>query len=195
MTKSCSPLLPCPFGYLIASVNFILITTVVNTHLNRVAGQDIVVDFEMAPVGKHLKIWSDDRIIVEPAHQPTKSKAPAQITFFSHIGTGRVGVVNAVANESIPIKITFREPAKDLKLVLWGSTTSAAKVVAFDSHGKSVDQKEFDHVPVRKSPNEQVPFFEMKFAAEEIQSLEISGSKPGGFLVVDQLQWTKTTTP
>ncbi len=46
-----------------------------------------------------------------------------------------------------------------------------------------------DHLPVRKSPEERMPFFELAVSAEPIAYLQISGSQPGGFLAIDELRW------
>lgn len=153
-----------------------------------VIAQDAIIDFESTTVGKPIPTWSDQGVAFGLAHQPKKSKAVGRISFFPHIGTNRKGIVNAMANEAIPIRATFEKPVKKVQLVLWGSTTSAAKVEAFDIDGKRIAKDELEQVPVRKAPEEHVPFFELTVEGESIAYIEISGSQPGGFVAVDEIR-------
>ncbi len=149
--------------------------------------QDTIIDFETATIGKPIPSWSDQGVTFRLAYQPKKNKAVGRITFFPHIGTNRIGIVNAMANEAIPVRATFEKPAKKVRLVLWGSTTSAALVEAFNSDGKQISKSELEHVPVRKTPEERVPFFELSVEGDGIAYIEISGAPPGGFVAVDEL--------
>lgn len=151
--------------------------------------QDRVVDFESAMIGKPIPTWADQGVTFELAHQPQKSKAKGRVSFFPHIGTNRKGIVNAMANESIPLRATFEKPVKKVELVLWGSTTSAALVEAFDADGKRIAKNGLEQVPVRKTPEEHVPFFELSVAGESIAYVEISGAQPGGFVAVDEVRF------
>ena len=153
--------------------------------------QDAVIDFESVQIGKPVPAWSDKGVTFGLAHQPKKSKAIGRITFFPHLGSNRKGIVNAMANEAIPIRATFEKPVNRVQLVLWGSTTSAALVEAFDIGGKRIAKDGLEHVPVRKTPEEHVPFFEMSVEGEGIAYLEISGAEPGGFVAVDEIRWTR----
>jgi hypothetical protein len=153
--------------------------------------QDAVIDFESAQIGKPVPTWSDQGVTFGLAHQPKKSKAVGRISFFPHLGTNRKGIVNAMANEAIPVRATFEKPVKKVQLVMWGSTTSSALVEAFDVDGKLLAKDGLEHVPVRKTPEDRVPFFELAVEGEGIAYIEISGSQPGGFVAVDEIRWSK----
>ncbi len=153
--------------------------------------QDSIIDFESVQVGRPAPTWSDQGVTFGLAHQPKKSKAVGRIEFFPHLGTNHKGIVNAMANEAIPVRATFEKSVKRVQLVLWGSTTSSALVEAFDADGKRIAQDGLEHVPVRKKPEEHVPFFELAVEREGIAYIEISGSQPGGFVAVDEIRWTQ----
>jgi hypothetical protein len=152
---------------------------------------DAVIDFESAPIGKPALTWSDQGVTFGLSHQPKKSKAIGRISFFPHLGTNRIGIVNAMANEAIPVLATFDKPVRKVQLVLWGSTTSSALVEAFDLDGKRIAKDGLEHVPVRKAPEDHVPFFELAVEGEGIAYIEISGSQPGGFVAVDEIRWSR----
>ncbi len=151
--------------------------------------QESKIDFESVQIGKPMPTWSEQGVVFGLAHPPKKSKAVGRISFFPHLGTNRKGIVNAMAQEAIPIRATFEKPVREVRLVLWGSTTSAAWVEAFDAEGKRIAKDGMDHVPNRKKPEDQVPFFELAVKGEGIVWIEISGSEPGGFLAVDEIRW------
>ena len=153
--------------------------------------QDAVIDFESEPIGKPAPTWSNQGVTFGLAHQPKKSKAVGRISFFPHLGTNRKGIVSAMANEAIPVRATFEEPVKKVQLVLWGSTTSSALVEAYDVDGKRIAKDGLEHVPVRKTPEDHVPFFELAVEGDGIAYIEISGSQPGGFVAVDEIRWSK----
>lgn len=153
-------------------------------------GDEHLVDFESVEIGKPVEKWDGPGIRVELAHSPKKSKAAGRITFFPHLGTGHKGVVNAMANEAIPVRITFEHGASRVTARLWASTTSSASLEAFDKDGKSLGKQTIDKVPIRKTPEDHVPFFELSVEAADIATIEISGSKPGGFVAIDELRWT-----
>ncbi len=151
--------------------------------------EDRIVNFENAEIGKPIAKWEDQGIRFELAHPPQKSKAIGRITFFPHLGSGNKGIVNAMANEAIPIRITSSEQANKVTLRMWGSTTSSAYLEAFSSDGKSLAKQTLERVPVRKSPEDPIPFFDMTIEAPNIAFIEVGGSKPGGFLAIDELRW------
>ncbi len=155
-----------------------------------VGAQDSSIDFESAPIGKPMPIWSDQGVSFGLAHLPKKSKAVGRISFFPHLGTNRKGIVNAMANEAIPVRATFEKPVKRVQLVLWGSTTSSALLEAFDVDGNRIAQDGIEHVPVRKKPEEHVPFFELAVKGDGIAYIEITGAQPGGFVAVDEIRWS-----
>ncbi len=173
---------------------YFLASIVLAFGFQNVRASDFVIDFEEVEVGRPKPSWTEKGVRFELAHPPKKSKAEGRISFFPHLGTGRKGIVNAMAAEAIPIRVTFEKAAKKVTLKMWGSTTSSAYVEAFDRDGKSIAKKELDRVPVRKTPEEPVPFFEMEVEAPNIVCLEIGGSKPGGFVAIDELHWTVDET-
>ncbi len=152
--------------------------------------QDSAIDFESAPIGKPMPTWSDQGVTFGLAHQPKKSKAVGRISFFPHLGTNRKGIVNAMANEAIPVRATFEKPVKRVQLILWGSTTSSAVVEAFGVDGNRIAKDGLERVPVRRTPEDHVPFFELAVKGEGIAYIEISGSQPGGFIAVDEIRWS-----
>jgi len=99
---------------------------------------------ESVEIGKPTPRWTEKGVVFELAHAPTKSKAAGRIMFFPHIGTNRKGILNAIANEAIPLRVTFPKPVKCVDLVLWGSTTSSALVEAFDAEDKLVTKDGVD---------------------------------------------------
>ena len=161
------------------------------TYAPLASAQDAVIDFESVQIGKPAPTWTDQGVTFGLAHQPKRSKAVGRISFFPHLGTNRKGIVNAMASEAIPVRATFEKPAKKVQLVLWGSTTSSALVEAFDADGKRIAKDGLDHVPVRKAPEDHVPFFGLAVEGEGIAYIEISGSQPGGFIAVDEIRWSK----
>ena len=72
-----------------------------------------------------------------------------------------------------------------------GSTSSSALVEAYDVDGKRIAKDGLEHVPVRKTPEDHVPFFELAVEGDGIAYIEISGSQPGGFVAVDEIRWSK----
>ncbi len=153
--------------------------------------QEGLIDFEAVEIGKPTPTWTDQGITFQLAFQPKKSKAKGRVTFFPHLGTGRKGIVNAMANEPIPVRVTFMEPVKNVKLVLWGSTTSSALVEAFDADGQRIARDEIAHVPVRAKPEDPIPFFELAVLGDAIAYIEVSGQKPGGYVAIDEIRWSK----
>ena len=157
---------------------------------SEVDAQQSVIDFETVEIGKPAPTWTDQGVTLGLAHQPKKNKAVGRISFFPHLGTNRKGIVNAMANEAIPVRATFEKPVKKVQLVMWAATTSAALVEAFDVDGKRIAKDGLEHVPVRMSPDEHVPFFELAVEGDGIAYIEVSGSQPGGFIAIDEIRWT-----
>lgn len=179
------------FARMLSGLQVIVGTLVFASHLtNDLRAKDNLVDFEMVEIGKPVIKWEDQGLQIELAHPPKKSKAIGRITFFPHLGTGHKGVVNAMANEVIPVRFKFEREATRVTARLWGSTTSAAFLEAFDRDGRSLGKQEIARVPVRNAPEDPVPFFELSVDARDIAYIEIGGAKPGGFVAVDELRWT-----
>jgi hypothetical protein len=156
----------------------------------KLPAQEVIVDFESAEIGKPMTSYTEREVAFELAHAPRKSKAKGRVMFFPHLGDNHKGIINAMADESIPLNIKLPKPATKVVLGLWGSTTSAALVEAFDSTGKLVAKDELKQVPVRTRPEEHVPYFTMSVESPNITSIQVSGAQPGGFVAVDELQIT-----
>lgn len=157
---------------------------------NLVVADESIVDFESAEIGKPIPQWTEQEVVFELAHVPKKSKALGRIMFFPHIGSGKKGILNAMANEPIPIRVTFPRPVSRVRLKLWGSTTSASLIEAFDANGKVIAKDSLEQVPTRTKPEEHVPFFDATLQGDSIAYLEVSGSQPGGFLAIDEMDIT-----
>ena len=110
--------------------------------------------------------------------------------FFPHLKTPRNGILNAMANESIPVEVRFPKLVSNVTLVLWGSIGSAAVVEAYDKDGKIVDKAARDKVPERTGPEQPIPSFELTVKGQGIASVRFAGSPPGGYLVCDEVQFT-----
>lgn len=157
--------------------------------------EDIVLDFESATVGKPVSNWTEKSVVFDLAHGPKKNKAKGRVMFFPHLGTDRKGILNAMAEEAIPLRVTFDKPIDRATLTLWGSTTSATIVDAFDAEGKLVDKDELDRVPGRKSPEDLIPFFQLTVESSKIATIQVSGSTPGGFVAVDEIRFRYSDAP
>src|SRR5947209_8307445 len=84
---------------------------------------EVVIDFEKAEIsGRWVESWEDKGAVFAPAHAPTKSKAKAKLMFFSHLPDGRKGILSAMADEPIPVRVRFTNSCTSVRLVLWGST-------------------------------------------------------------------------
>src|SRR5215212_7852939 len=105
------------------------------------AADEVVITFDKVEAGKPMPSYADkDRdIVFALAHKPTKSKAAGRVMFFPHLKTDRKGILNAMANESIPVEVRFPKPVSSVTLELWGSIGSAALVEAYDNDAKVVD--------------------------------------------------------
>src|SRR6478672_1519347 len=129
-----------------------------------------VIRFDAAEAGKPMASYKDQGVEFALAHGPTKSRAAGRVMFFPHLKTPRKGILNAMANESIPVEIRFPKPVSAVTLVLWGSIGSAALVEANDKDGKVVDRASRDKVPERTGPEQPVPSFELTVKAAAIAS-------------------------
>jgi len=153
---------------------------------------EIVITFDKAETGKPVPSYTDKGhdVVFAPAHEPTRSKARGRVMFFPHLMTDRKGILNAMANESIPVEVRFPKPVSSVTLVLWGSIGSAAAVEAYDKDGKAVDVAKRDRVPERTGPEKPVPSFELTVKGPAIASVRFSGAPPGGYLVCDEVRFT-----
>jgi hypothetical protein len=150
----------------------------------------VTVTFERAETGKAMPVHTEQELVFSLAHPPTKSRAAGKVIFFPHLKTPRKGILNAMANESIPVEVRFPKPVAGVTLVLWGSIGSEAVVEAYDADGKVVDRVTRDRVPERTGPEQPIPSFELSLKASAIGSVRFSGAPPGGYLVCDEVRFT-----
>src|ERR1700730_15333870 len=127
------------------------------------ADGDVVITFAKVETGKPLLSYTDKDhdVVFTLAHKPTNSSAAGRVMFFPHLKTDRKGILNAMANESIPVEIRFPKPVSSVTLELWGSIGRAAIVEAYDKEGKIVDKASRDKIPERTRPEQPIPSFEL----------------------------------
>jgi hypothetical protein len=168
--------------------------------LVRVATADeVVIDFEQVPIRldskndeavNRLERYVEKGVEFKLARQPERSKARGRIMFFSHVASGRKGVLNAMAGEQqIPVQVRFPKGASAVTIVFWASTGASAKLEGFNSKGEVVAHDELKVVPRRKRPEDPVPTFELKVKADEISYVEFSGPRTGEYLVADEVRF------
>ena len=151
---------------------------------------EIVVDFEGGEVGKRLTEWDEKDVVFKLSHPPTQTKASGRMVFFPHLGSGRIGILNAMAMEPIPVEARFPTPVSSVTLVLWGSTGCAARLEAFNGEGELVDTAVLDPIPRRAAPGDPEPLFELTLRAPEIAFVRFSGPRAGEFLAADEVRFT-----
>lgn len=154
------------------------------------AGKQLVITFDKVETGKPTEKYSDGGVEFALSRKPTTSRAAGRVMFFPHLKTEKKGILNAMANESIPVEIRFPKPVSEVTLVLWGSIGSKALVEGLDADGKVVDQATRDKVPERTGPDRPVPSFHLTVTAPSITRVRFSGAAPGGYLVCDEVRYT-----
>jgi hypothetical protein len=157
--------------------------------------QEVVITFDGVEPGKPMPSYTDQGIVFALSRRPTTSRAAGRVMFFPHLKTSRKGILNAMANESIPVEMRFPKPVSGVTLVLWGSIGSTALVEAYDEDGKVVDRAARDRVPERTGPEQPIPSFELSVKAPAITSVRFSGAPPGGYLVCDEVRFTPRPDP
>src|SRR6185369_5811808 len=120
-----------------------------------------VITFDAAETGKPMPSYNDKGVEFTLSRAPTTSRAAGRVMFFPHLKTPRKGILNAMANESIPVEIRLPKPVASVTLVLWGSIGSKALVEAYDKDGNVVDKASRDKVPERTGPEQPIPSFEL----------------------------------
>jgi hypothetical protein len=159
-------------------------------------GEEIVIDFEQAEVGKPVPTWTENGVVFALAGPPTQSKAQGRVMFFPHLATGRKGILNAMATEqAIPVLATLPRSASAVTVVFWGSTGCPALIEALDENGAVVDRASLDAVPGRKAPADPVPFVELTVKAPAIAAIRFSGPRNGEFLAADEIRFTTADKP
>ena len=147
-----------------------------------------IITFDEVETGKPMPSYTDRGVVFALSHPPTRSRAAGRVMFFPHLKTPRKGILNAMANESIPVEIRFPKPVASVTLVLWGSIGSEAVVEAYDADGNVVDRASRDKVPERTGPEQPIPSFELTVKASAIAYVRFSGAPPGGYLVCDEVR-------
>lgn len=150
----------------------------------------VTITFDNVEGGKPIPSFTDQGVEFALSRKPTTSRAAGRVMFFPHLKTKRKGILNAMANESIPVEIRFPKPVSSVTLVLWGSIDSEALVEAYDKDDKVVDRASRDKVPERTQPEQPVPSFELTVKAAAIAYVRFSGARPGGYLVCDEVRFT-----
>jgi hypothetical protein len=164
------------------------------------AAEEVVIDFEQVPIRldpqndelvNRLQRYAEKGVEFKLAREPERSKARGRIMFFPHIASGRKGILNAMASEQqIPVQIRFPKGASAVTIVFWASTGASAKLEAFNRRGEVVARDELKIVPGRKRPEDAIPTFTLKVAADEISHVEFSGPRTGEFLAADEVWFT-----
>lgn len=169
-------------------INLAKIAVVILSGLGTPADGPTILAFDHAETGKPMPSYTDQGVVFAPSHAPARSRADGKVIFFPHLKTPRKGILNAIANESIPVEVRFPKPVASVTLVLWGSIGSEAVVEAYDADGKVVDRATRDKVPERTGPEQPIPSFEMAVKASTIAFVRFSGAPPGGYLVCDEVR-------
>jgi hypothetical protein len=168
------------------------------------AAEEVLIDFEQVPIRldpqndelvNRLQRYEEKGVEFKLAREPERSKARGRIMFFPHIASGRKGILNAMASEQqIPVQIRFPKGASAVTIVFWASTGALAKLEAFNRRGEVVARDELKIVPGRKRPEDAIPTFTLKVAADEISHVEFSGPRTGEFLAADEVRFTPLAT-
>jgi hypothetical protein len=149
----------------------------------------VTITFDKVETGKPMPSYTDQGVVFSLSRQPTKNRAEGRVMFFPHLKTPQKGILNAMANESIPVEVRFPKPALSVTLVLWGSIGSEALLEAYDKDGKVVAKASRDKVPERTGPEQPIPSFELTVKAAGIAYVRFSGAPPGGYLVCDEVRF------
>jgi hypothetical protein len=156
----------------------------------------VLVDFEAAvPLGAEQKAnrvprWEAKGVVFTLAHEPKQSQGKGLLMFFTHLGTGRKGLLSALATEAVPVRATLPQPADSVSVTFWGSTATPAVLEAFDAEGKLLDRASLANSPARKAPGDPAPFFELTVKGGKIAWIQFSGPREGEFLAASELRIT-----
>ena len=156
---------------------------------------EVVITFDKVETGKPMASYTDQGVVFALSRRPEKSRAAGRVMFFPRLKTPRKGILNAMANESIPVEIRFPKPVARVTLVLWGSIGSTALVEAYGKDDKVVDKASREKVPERTGPEQSIPSFELTVKAPAITSVRFSGAPPGGYLVCDEVRFVPLPGP
>src|SRR5436190_24025569 len=110
----------------IQTISLTLLCTLSALALASPVDDPIIITFDKVETGKPMPSYTDQGVVFKLAHKPSKNKAAGQVMFFPHLKTKRSGILNAMANESIPIEIRFPKAVSSVTVELWGSIGSTA---------------------------------------------------------------------
>lgn len=159
-----------------------------------------VVDFEKAvPIvagdkANRVAEWVENGVTFTLARTPQRSKGKGLLMFFTHLGSGRKGMVSALANEPIPVRATFAQPVSSVAVTFWGSTVTPALLQAFDAAGQVIHRAALDAAPRRKTPGDPAPAFTLSVQGPRIAYVEFSGPREGESLAADEVRFTPATS-
>lgn len=159
-------------------------------------GKEQVADFENAvPLvagdkANRVAEWVESGVTFALARAPQRSKGKGMLMFFTHLASGRKGLVSAMATEPIPVRATFAQPVTSVTVTFWGSTVTPALLQAFDAAGQVISEARLDAAPPRKAPGDPAPTFTLSVQGSRIAHVEFSGPREGEFLVADEVRFT-----
>ena len=159
----------------------------------------VVIDFRAAvPLGADQKAnryprWEEKQVVFTLAHHPRQTQGKGLLMFFTHLASGRKGLVSAMATEPIPVRATFPVPVSSVTVSFWGSTATPAVLEAFDAAGKLLDRAALPSTPARPSPAAPVPVFPLTVKGDRIAWVQYSGPREGEFLAAEELRFTPAT--
>ena len=110
------------------------------------------------------------------------------------LGAAVAGILSAMADDPIPVRVRFPTNASSVTIVFWGSTGCAARLVAYDPEGKLVDQASLEVIPGRKAPGDAIPTFELTVKSSQIAYVEFSGPRTGEYLAADEVRFVPVAT-
>ena len=159
------------------------------------AEPETAINFEKAEItGRWIDAWTNNGVVFTPAHLPTRSKAKARLMFFPHAPSGQKGILCAMADDPIPVRVRFTNECSSVTVSLWGSTGCPAKLEAYDMDGKLLDKTELASVPGRKVPADPIPTSDLTVKGSNIAYVEFSGPRPGEYLVAEEVRFVAAST-
>ena len=162
-------------------------------------GAEQVVDFEKTvPLGAGDKAnrvtqWVENGVTFTLAREPQRSKGKGLLMFFTHLASGRKGIVSALATEPIPVRAAFAQPVSSVSITFWGSSVTPAILEAFDAAGQMISRATLASPPPRQSAGDPAPLFTISVQGPQIAYVEFSGPREGEFLAADELRYTPVT--
>lgn len=157
--------------------------------------EPVVIDFESAvPLGAEQKAnrfsrWEEKGVVFTLAQAPKTTKGKGLLMFFTHLASGRKGLLSAMAQEAIPVRATFPVPVQSVTVTFWGSTNTPVRLEAFDSNGQRVDHASLPTLPQRRTAADPAPLVPLAVQAERIAWIEFSGPREGEYLAADEVRF------